>query len=144
VQLDSGVSHYGKAILDELFGQNNFQNEIIWKRSSAHSDTKQGMSQYGRVTDTIFFYTKSSTWTWNQQFQPYAEDYVEAKYSYVDEAGRRFKSTDLTAAKPGGETDYEWKGKRPPKGRYWAYSRTNMEKRRQKDDCITRPPAFLV
>jgi len=128
VQLDSGVSHYAKTILDELFGQNCFHNEIIWKRSSAHSDTKQGMSQYGRVTDTIFFYTKSSTWTWNQQFQAYAEDYVEAKYSYVDPSGRRFKSTDLTAAKPGGETDYEWKGKRPPKGRYWAYSKANMEK----------------
>jgi adenine-specific DNA-methyltransferase len=128
VQLDSGVSHYAKAILDELFGRGSFQNEIIWKRSSAHSDSKQGMSQYGRVTDTIFFYTKGSTWTWNQQFQPYGEDYVEAKYAYVDATGRRFKSTDLTAAKPGGETDYEWKGKRPPKGRYWAYSKANMEK----------------
>jgi hypothetical protein len=88
----------------------------------------QGMSQYGRVTDTIFFCTKSSTWTWNQQFQPHAEDYVDAKYGYLDATGRRFKSTDLTAAKPGGETDYEWKGKRPPKGRYWAYSKANMEK----------------
>jgi adenine-specific DNA-methyltransferase len=91
------------------------------------------MSQYGRVTDTIFFYTKGPNWTWNQQFQPYAEDYVEAKYAYVDAAGRRFKSTDLTAAKPGGETDYEWKGKRPPKGRYWAYSRANMEKMEAED-----------
>ncbi len=48
--------------------------------------------------------------------------------SYVDVSGRRFKSTDLTAAKAGGDTDYEWKGKRPPKGRYWGYSKTNMEK----------------
>lgn len=43
VQLDSGVSHYAKAILDEIFGQSSFQNEIVWKRSSAHSDSKQGM-----------------------------------------------------------------------------------------------------
>jgi adenine-specific DNA-methyltransferase len=128
VHLDTGVSHYAKVILDEVFGEEVFQNEIVWKRSSAHSDSKQGMSQYGRVTDTMLFYTKGATWTWNQQFQPYTTDYVEAKYGYVDEKGRRFKSTDLTAAKPGGDTEYEWKGKRPPKGRYWAYSRANMEK----------------
>jgi SAM-dependent methyltransferase len=126
--LDTGVSHYAKVILDELFGQNAFQNEIVWKRSSAHSDSKQGMSQYGRVTDTIFFYTKGSTWTWNQQFQPYTDEYVAAKYAYAEPEGRRFKSTDLTAAKPGGDTEYEWKGKRPPTGRYWAYSKANMEK----------------
>jgi adenine-specific DNA-methyltransferase len=120
VHLDTGVSHYARVILDELFGQNAFRNEIVWKRSSAHSDSKQGMSQYGRVTDTIFFYTKGSTWTWDQQFQPYTEEYVDAKYAYVEASGRRFKSTDLTAAKPGGDTEYEWKGKWPPKGRYWA------------------------
>jgi len=125
---DWHASHYVKVMLDEIFGENNFQNEIIWKRSSAHSDSKQGMSQYGRVTDSIFFYTGGSTWTWNNQFQPYDEEYLDAKYAYKETDGRRFKSTDITAAKAGGDTDYEWKGKRPPKGRYWAYSKENMEK----------------
>lgn len=128
VHLDYHVGHYAKLALDEVFGIDNFQSEIVWKRSSAHSDTKQGMTQYGRVVDTILFYTKSSTWTWNQQHQAYDAQYVEAKYSYSDPDGRRFKSTDLTAAKPGGDTEYEWKGKRPPKGRYWAYSKANMQK----------------
>jgi site-specific DNA-methyltransferase (adenine-specific)/adenine-specific DNA-methyltransferase len=114
--------------LHEVFGPQNFQCEVVWKRSSAHSDTKQGMTQFGKVTDTIFYYTKSQTWAWNQLFQPYDADYVEAKYGYVETDGRRFKSTDLTAAKAGGDTEYEWKGKRPPRGRYWAYSRANMEK----------------
>jgi len=58
VDLDTGVSHYAKIILDEVFGKTAFRNEIIWKRSSAHSDSKQGMSQYGRVTDSLLFYTK--------------------------------------------------------------------------------------
>ena len=125
---DWHASHYVKVMLDQIFGENNFQNEIVWKRSSAHSDSKQGMSQYGRVTDSIFFYTGGPTWTWNNQFQAYDDEYVEAKYGYKEADGRRFKSTDITAAKPGGDTDYEWKGKRPPKGRYWAYSKANMEK----------------
>jgi adenine-specific DNA-methyltransferase len=128
VHLDAGVIHYAKIILDEVFGHNGFRNEIVWKRSSAHSDSKQGMSQYGRVTDSLLFYTKGLSWTWHQHFQPYAGEYVSAKYGYTEPNGRRFKSTDLTAAKPGGDTDYEWRGKRPPRGRYWAYSKANMEK----------------
>jgi DNA modification methylase len=125
---DWHASHYVKVMLDQILGENNFQNEIVWKRSSAHSDTKQGMSQYGRIYDNIFFYTGGLKWTWNTQFQPYPVEYIEAKYAYSDPDGKRFKSTDLTAAKPGGDTDYDWKGRRPPKGRYWAYSRENMEK----------------
>jgi len=126
---DWHASHYVKVMLDQIFGENNFQNEIVWKRSSAHSDTKQGMSQYGRIYDNIFFYTGGADqWTWNSQPQPYDEQYLEQKYAYTEHDGRRFKSTDLTAAKAGGDTDYDWKGFRPPKGRYWAYSKANMEK----------------
>lgn len=125
---DWHASHYAKVMLDEIFGENQFQNEIVWKRSSAHSDTKQGMSQYGRIYDSIFFYSAGDHWTFNSQFQPYGQDYVSAKYTYTDPDGRLFKSTDLTAAKPGGDTEYDWHGKRPPSGRYWAYSKANMEK----------------
>lgn len=128
VHCDWRVNSHIRLALSEAFGAANFQCEIVWKRSSAHSDTKQGMTQFGKVTDTIFYFTKGPTWTWNQQFQPYDGDYVREKYGYLEGNGRRFKSTDLTAAKAGGDTDYEWKGKRPPRGRYWAYSRANMEK----------------
>lgn len=128
VHCDWRVNSFIRLALHEVFGPQNFQCEIVWKRSSAHSDTKQGMTQFGKVTDTIFYFTKSQSWTWNQLFQPYDAEYVEAKYGYVETDGRRFKSTDLTAAKAGGDTEYEWKGKRPPRGRYWAYSRANMEK----------------
>ena len=48
-------------------------------------------------------------------------------YKFVDENGRRFWKDNLTAAKPGGDTSYKWHGVRPPKGRYWAYSKKNME-----------------
>ena len=115
--------------MDAVFGSANFRTEIIWKRSSAHSDTRQGRKQHGRIHDVILFYTKTDDWVWNPVYTRYDPDYVQSNYRYVEEnTGRRFKSTDLTAAKPGGDTSYEWKGRRPPEGRYWAYSRENMEK----------------
>src|SRR5207245_796076 len=67
---DWHASHYVKVMLDRIFGENNFRNEIIWKRSSAHSDTKQGMAQYGRIYDTILFYTRSDEWTFNTIYTP--------------------------------------------------------------------------
>jgi DNA modification methylase len=126
---DPTASHYLKLLLDGLFAPQRFRNEIIWKRSSAHSDSKQGMKQPGRVHDTILFYTKSDRWTWNTIYLPYDEEYVKSHYSYVEEGtGRRFTTSDLTAAKPGGDTLYEWHGRHPPKNRFWAYSIGNMRK----------------
>src|SRR5438093_12749481 len=52
---DWHASHYVKVMLDQIFGENQFINEIVWKRSDAHSDAKQGAQHYGRVHDSIFF-----------------------------------------------------------------------------------------
>uniref|UniRef100_A0A7C2ZYA7 Site-specific DNA-methyltransferase n=1 Tax=Thermorudis sp. TaxID=1969470 RepID=A0A7C2ZYA7_9BACT len=153
---DPTASHYIKLVLDAIFGPRQFKNEIIWKRSSAHSDTKQGMRRYGRVHDVILFYTKTETYTWNSQYLPYDEKYVQEFYRYVEpETGRRYRMDNLTAAKPGGDTQYAWRVKRridppgpwqadlddewqnpqpgweykavyPYRGRFWAYSKENM------------------
>ena len=126
---DPTASHYLKILLDTIFSPENFRAEIVWKRSSAHSDAKQGAKQPGRIHDVIFFYSKGKEWTWNSVHTAYDPDYLASNYRYVEETtGRRFKSTDLTAAKPGGDTSYEWKGRRPPEGRYWAYSKENMQR----------------
>ncbi len=126
---DTTASHYLKLLLDGVFGVRHFRNEIIWKRSSAHSDTKQGSKRCGRIHDVILLYTKSDEWTWNPQYMPYDEDYVKAFYTYEEEGtGRRYRLDNLTAAKPGGDVSYEFRGTKPYKGRYWAYSRENMEK----------------
>ena len=97
---------------------------------SAHNDTKQGAKQPGRIHDILLFYSKNDQiWTWNPIFTAYDSEYTASNYRYIDGAtGKRFKSTDLTAAKPGGDTSYEWKGRKPPEGRYWAYSQENMQK----------------
>lgn len=126
---DPTMSHYLKVLLDAIFGAERFGAEIIWKRTTAHSDSKQGRKAYGRVHDVILHYAKSDMSTWNTVHVDYDQSYIESHYRFVEEGtGRRFRKADLTAAKGGGDTSYEWKGARPYKGRYWAYSRANMQK----------------
>jgi len=126
---DPTASHYLKIVLDGVFGKQNFRTEISWKRSSAHNDAKQGRAQYGNIRDVIFFYTKSDSWQWNWQYTPYSQEYIDGFYTHVEkETGRRYRLDNLTAAKPGGDVSYEFYGTKPYKGRYWAYSRENMEK----------------
>lgn len=126
---DPTASHYLKIILDTIFEPQNFRNEFIWKRSAAHSDAKQGAKQAGRIHDVIFFYTKSNNWIWNTVYTEYEPEYIKSNYRNIEKGTKRlFKSTDLTAAKGGGDTSYEWKGRKPSEGRFWAYSKANMEK----------------
>ena len=63
---DDAASHFLKLLMDAVFGQQNFRNEIIWKRTSAHNDARQGRKQYGRVHDMLLFYTKGGSWAWQQ------------------------------------------------------------------------------
>jgi len=120
---DWHVSHYVKVELDRMFGFNNFQNEIVWYRSYAHNDPKR----FGASHDVLLFYSKSARKTWHRLYGPYSQEHVENSFRYADPDGRRHQLVTLTASKPGGDTEYEWRGKRPPRGRYWAYSKANME-----------------
>ena len=122
---DPTAGHYLKILLDTVFGTQNFRTEITWKRTSAHSDTKQGRRQHGRVHDTILFYTKGPNWTWNPIYTPYDQDYIEQFYRHVEsETNRRYTLDNLTG--PGGAAkgnpSYEVMGVT----RYWRYSRERM------------------
>jgi len=124
---DWHASHYVKVMLDQILGENNFQNEIVWKRADAHSDAKQGAKHFGRVHDSIFFYTASSEYTFNSIYTPLPESTVSSWYKHVEEGtGRRYNKADVTG--PGGAAKgcpvYEWKGNT----RAWRYSRENMER----------------
>ena len=151
---DPTASHYIKLLLDGTFGARAFLTEITWKRTSAHSDTRQGRRQHGRIHDIIFVYAKGDQWTWNPLYTEYDKEYVDEFYRHVEEGtGRRYRTSDLTAARPGGDTEYDWRIKRPPDGawqadldegwktpvrgweykgirpyarRYWGYSQENM------------------
>lgn len=124
---DWHANAYLRILMDKVFEYSNLVNEIVWKRSAAHGDTKQGAKHFGRIHDVLLVYAKSQDYTWNMQYVPYDKEYIENFYNLVDESGRHYQATDLTAAKPGGDTKYEWKGAKPSEGRYWAYSKENME-----------------
>src|SRR5438105_4717365 len=124
---DWHASHYVKVMLDQIFGEDQFQNEIVWRRTGSHNDSKR----YGANHESIFFYTSSKKWTWNVQYQPYSQEYVTRNYRYKDADGRVFRVSDMTANKPGGDVSYEWTTPegikvRPYTGRYWAYSKEKM------------------
>ena len=118
---DPTASHYLKLLLDAVFGAKNFRSEINWRRTNAHNDARQGSRQYGNVRDTIFFYSKGHPWTWNWLYTEYDEQYVDSFYKFTEpESGRRYRMSDLTAAKRGGATSYEWRVKRPRNGAWEA------------------------
>jgi len=118
---DPTASHYLKVVLDAVFGKENFRNEIIWKRTSGHSDAQR----FGSVHDAVLFYSKTSVYRWNKTYQSYDEEYVKNYYRYTDESGRRFMSGDLgTSGLSGGGYVYTWRGVE----REWRVSVETMER----------------
>ena len=123
---DPTASHYLKLLMDAVFGLGNFRTEIVWKRSSAHSDTKQGRRQHGRIHDVLLFYTKSEEWTWNPVYTKYDRDYVDKFYKHVEpETGRRYTLGDI--AGPGGSAKGNPKYEVMGVTRYWRYSQEKMQ-----------------
>jgi adenine-specific DNA-methyltransferase len=120
VHLDYHIGHYVKILMDEIFGEDNFRNEIIWKRSTAHSDAEF----YGNNFDCIYFYTNSQDRIFNTTYQPYDEAYL-ARFSQEDSDGRKWDSGNLTAkGLSGGGYDYEYKGCRS----LWRMPLSTMER----------------
>lgn len=107
LHLDTKKSHYMKVLCDEVFGEYNFRSEIIWKRTSAHSDT----TTYANVHDVLLFYSRTSTFHYETQYEAHSKEYLETRYKHVDADGRRFADDNLigTGLKGGGYR-YEWKG----------------------------------
>ncbi|MCO5051740.1 MAG: restriction endonuclease [Verrucomicrobiae bacterium] len=125
---DWHASHYVKVMLDQIFGENNFVNEIVWKRTSAHGNVGK---RYAITEDRILFYANSKVWTWNPPYLAYSEEYIASHYGQKEEGtGRQFTTRDLTASMQRASQSqiYDWKGFRPPPTRCWAYTKENMEK----------------
>ncbi len=107
VHLDYHIGHYVKILLDEIFGEDNFRNEIIWKRATAHSDSEF----YGNNFDCIYFYTISNNdYTYNTVYSEYDEEYI-ARFRHTDPDRRKWDDRDLSAkGLQGGGYAYEYKG----------------------------------
>ena len=121
VHCDPHVNPFIRLILDEVFGRQYFQNQIIWQRNTAHSNPER----YGPIHETILYYTKSSASLWNAQWTTYSEKYVETSYSGVDADGRRYRVNEITGSGTRtGDSGLPWRGHNPTaKGRHWAVPR---------------------
>ena len=124
---DPTASHYIKVMMDAIFGHENFRNEIVWKRTTTHSDSKT----WSRVSDTILFYSKGKRITWNTPHAPHSDEYVASKYKNDDGDGRLYTLDNMTSPNPRPNMMYEWKGfSTPVKG--WRYSKETMARLDQK------------
>ena len=118
---DDHASHYVKVMLDQIFGERNFLNEVIWKRTGARGDAKG----WNQLHDTLFVYGGGSDPTWNPQFEEYSDRYIETKYRHDDGDGRIYRLDNMTSPNPRPNMMYEWRGHQcPPKG--WRYSLETM------------------
>ncbi|HUQ47940.1 MAG TPA: DNA methyltransferase [Gemmatimonadaceae bacterium] len=120
---DPTASHYLKLVLDAVFGPQSFKNEIIWKRTTLHSDSKT----WSRVSDTILFYTKSSRFTWNTPTTDLNPDNIKENYKYTDASGRKYRHDNIASPSPRPNMTYEWKGFQPP-AFGWRFKRETMAK----------------
>ena len=141
---DWHASHYVKVMLDQIFGENCFVNEIVWKRQSAHNDAKQGAKHLGRVHDTIFFYAASSDYKFRHLYRPYSPDYIEKNYKHVEPVtNRRYSLGDLGA--PGNEAPekgnpiYEFMGMK----RSWRFSKDKMEELLREGRIVQSKPGSV-
>ncbi len=123
IHLEPDVGTYIRPILDEIFGVECLRTEIAWKRTSSHSNVSRS---FGEIWECIFYYTKSKDkWTWNQQYVPFDQSYIESHFRSQDEDGRHYTTSDMR--NPGRRENliYDYKGYKPhPNG--WAVSKEKM------------------
>lgn len=141
LECDPTRGHYIKVILDEVFGQDNFVNQVIWKRTFSHGDMGQGAKHLGRLHDTIFMYRKSANLQMNTVYTPYSEKYVKDFYKYTDKDGRKYRLVSLLG--PGGAAKgnpyYEFLGV----SRYWVHSKAKMQELYEKGIIIQTKPGAV-
>ena len=128
---DWHASHYVKVMLDQIFGENSFQNEIVWKRTTAHADTHG----FGHIHDIIFRYSNGSEPTFNVELKPYPRGYVDRYFTYEDEyvesRGKHWRGDITASGLRNGETGTVWRGFDPAKigkGRHWMTTPTELER----------------
>jgi len=126
VHVGPSVGNVVRCILEELFGSENFVNEIVWRRAFAHNDP----GRCGVIHDTLFYLSKSRDRTWNRILQKPSPEYVEQFFDQYDPVRKeRYARHPLDAPRhgDGGNLIYEWKGSWPARNRTWAYVREKME-----------------
>ena len=124
VHLDYHIGHYVKILLDEIFGEDNFRNEIVWKRTGAHNDA----GRYGIVHDMIFWYSKSNEYYFQNIYIDLTDEHKSTRFKNIEEeTGRKFYPGPITAPGSGPSRIFRGKEIYPPNGRHWSYSQENID-----------------
>ena len=127
LHIDYKIGHYVKAILDEVFGIENFRNDITRIKCNPKNFNRKA---FGNVKDLILFYTKGKDSIWNEPRSKLTNDDIKTLFKKEDKAGRRYTTVPIHA--PGetkdGATGKIWKGMHPPKGRHWRSSPAELDK----------------
>ena len=118
LHIDYKIGHYVKIIMDEIFGIENFRNDITRIKCNPKNFNRKA---YGNIKDLILFYSKTDEPIWNEVRIPYTEEDKQKLFPKVDKQGKRYTTIPLHA--PGetlnGNTSKPFKGILPPKGRHW-------------------------
>ncbi|MEW5691928.1 MAG: site-specific DNA-methyltransferase [Candidatus Hydrogenedentota bacterium] len=127
VHIDWKMCHYLKVLMDEIFGQERFINNITKIKCNPKSFKRKA---YGNMTDSILFYSKTHKYLWNDQREKFTENQIKTLFPKLDKDGRYYTTLPLHA--PGetlnGPTGKEWKGRKPPKGSHWQYPPEELDK----------------
>jgi adenine-specific DNA-methyltransferase len=123
VHLDWHVGHYAKVILDEVFGYDSIESQVIWQRVTGHMDTQS----FGFNHDMLLHYGKSKTIIWNPQFASYDESYLATHYKGQDTDGRRYELDQISAAGQGPARYFFGKLLEPPPGTHWRWSQERID-----------------
>jgi len=133
VHLDWHIGHYVKVMMDEIFGEENFQAEIIWERTNAHNLKTKG---FVKSNENIYYYSMSPDFVFNEQLQTMSEA-QRARYKQ-DKDGRWYTGQDLTFTGNSATRQFEWRGAKPPPGRVWGMSFEALEELWSKGLILTR------
>jgi len=121
VHCDWHAGHYLKVLMDEMFGYENFRNEITWQRVSAHNDP----GRFGKNADYILLYGASQQAIFNVQYAEYSDEHLASAYRNVDADGRQYSLRDLRSPHPRPNLTYDYKGYKPHENG-WSVSAAKM------------------
>ncbi|MFI3242486.1 MAG: site-specific DNA-methyltransferase [Alphaproteobacteria bacterium] len=126
LHIDYKIGHYVKIIMDEVFGMDNFRNDITRVKCNPKNFERKA---YGNIKDMILFYTKTNNHIWNKPSVKYSVEDIVKLFPKTDEKGRKYTTVPLHA--PGetksGKTSMKFKGISPPKGRHWRCSPEELD-----------------
>jgi DNA modification methylase len=120
---DPTASHYLKILMDAVFGPQFFRNEVIWERTTG----RKGGRQYGRVHDTLLFFSRGDSTTWNPPTIPQTEETAKGHDLLRDERGL-YRLSDLTGAGQGPPRSFDGRAIGPPPGRHWQFDQEGIDK----------------